>query len=1157
MRGDPLPVGRCRGYAVVGAMSTCSMEMVRLDECLPGEDEVSQPLGAEELQLYQRLAKVAPAASKMFFDAATLISTKLNIASRAHLVAHLVREVESTLTAMLDPQGGKDKSGNFDKEDAKRKRIIAALGLSDDEAWVELASTRNRDDLRPAGWAHRDGSSLDRLREADADFERFWRLHLAMFDALLDVFERRSVVIQQQISAIVRLGPTNKAAKALDARMPRDFVTMRELFTQCTAPEWLAPLRKVGLLSSPPESVVDAETGGRRYYGWPAGSYLVEMAAVPEAQEEVARILESLPPTGNIYAYQEVVMAAKQLPAALARRLVSQVLHGISLGSRVPAADGIADLVSNLASGGALDEAYSLAASLMGLEGQQGAFTRDLVSQYGDWGFGEACRGSTPSLIAADPERALSFSVELLESAIALANGKRDAEWDMSEYWRPDIRDSDDNRDSEPRNALVSFVRDAAATCVESGRMTVAACVEQLTVRDPVVFTRIAIDLLAQHPADDLDLTTDYFLAGIDDDEPRTVMEVARLQTAAYPLIPESARNQFLRIIDRGPDLEEWQARYSEWKDSAPSTEDTDDYVRGWRAKRLFPVKDSLPAERLREYEEMAERLEKAPAWDDYARFKVRSGWGDRPPVDSETLAGMSIDELTVYLRDWAPEQEDEFMGPTIRGLASQVQAIVEANPVRFAAAAPRFLDLKQDYVNAVIHGFDQALRKQMVFEWEGIIDFLSGCVLDDRYEYTGSGRTEGNETLAAATSLLTAGMQSQAAPIPEALMPAVWEVLLPAFRDPNPTEAHEAEFGGSNMDPLALSINTVRGKAAHALIAYMIECAKNDGVFDLDLDDRHGIGERVEVAEKLKELLDVVNERSLAVRAAIGAGLDRMAIVDPEWLRTNWGWIFPTDDLARRHVVFDAYLMFGTIRKPIVSLLRSEYLFRAAHFAEDSPVTWEHKEPFQALARHIIVLYLFSSIEMDDDLMELLYADSAQPFWETASVHVPRLASGRKDAKEDLEDEFLERARALWEHRIAVAETASASERSLAAHRDEIVGFGAMVDSGLFSSDWWLTQLERVLELVNWVEPDYLVLKCLAEDAETHPVRVVDAATRLLVHDSEGYLHHSSRREYLTIVEAGINACDSDAQARARELANRLVAKGMSDFRPFALPDD
>ncbi|MRR13641.1 hypothetical protein EG835_14590, partial [bacterium] len=286
------------------------------------------------------------------------------------------------------------------------------------------------------------------------------------------------------------------------------------------------------------------------------------MASVQAAQDEVAAILASLPPTENMYAYQNVVEAAKQLPTPLAARLVPQVTRGIALGSRLPFEHDVAELISNLASAEALDDAYALAMPLLRLEAREGPFTHDLVSQYGNWGFGEACDGIRGSLIDADPERALCFAADLLEAAIALANGERDTEWDMSEYWRPDIRDSDDHRDSEPRSALVSFVRDAASECVASGRMTIAECVERLADREPLVFTRVAIDLLAQHPGDDMNLTTRYFLSGISDDEERISLEVVRLQSVAFAIVPEAAREEFLRAVFEGPKLEDWRARF-------------------------------------------------------------------------------------------------------------------------------------------------------------------------------------------------------------------------------------------------------------------------------------------------------------------------------------------------------------------------------------------------------------------------------------------------------------------------------------------------------------------------------------------------------------------------------------------------------------------
>src|SRR5439155_23455264 len=40
------------------------------------------------------------------------------------------------------------------------------------------------------------------------------------------------------------------------------------------------------------------------------------------------------------------------------------------------------------------------------------------------------------------------------------------------------------------------------------------------------------------------------------------------------------------------------------------------------------------------------------------------------------------------------------------------------------------------------------------------------------------------------------------------------WSILRRVTEEPNPSPAHEARYGGSNMDPLTLSLNTNRGKA-------------------------------------------------------------------------------------------------------------------------------------------------------------------------------------------------------------------------------------------------------------------------------------------------------------------------------------------------------
>src|SRR6202034_1085191 len=44
----------------------------------------------------------------------------------------------------------------------------------------------------------------------------------------------------------------------------------------------------------------------------------------------------------------------------------------------------------------------------------------------------------------------------------------------------------------------------------------------------------------------------------------------------------------------------------------------------------------------------------------------------------------------------------------------------------------------------------------------------------------------------------------------------------------PDPTPEHEKQYGGNNMEPATLSINTVRGRAFHALFSYIFWCDRH-----------------------------------------------------------------------------------------------------------------------------------------------------------------------------------------------------------------------------------------------------------------------------------------------------------------------------------------
>src|SRR5262249_25414270 len=150
------------------------------------------------------------------------------------------------------------------------------------------------------------------------------------------------------------------------------------------------------------------------------------------------------------------------------------------------------------------------------------------------------------------------------------------------------------------------------------------------------------------------------------------------------------------------------------------------------------------------------------------------------------------------------------------------------------------FQGLDPTFVRFFFSGMETALKQHRAIVWAPMLD-LAAWVMAQPREIAGrhTDLMEADEswqwTRGAIASLLEDGLNERAAqgaqvhsPIPFAERERLWQILEPLTRDPDPTPDHEAKFGGDNMDPPTLAINSVRGKAMNAMIAYALWVRQN-----------------------------------------------------------------------------------------------------------------------------------------------------------------------------------------------------------------------------------------------------------------------------------------------------------------------------------------
>jgi len=154
----------------------------------------------------ERLGRlVSPAAQAFLVDACGLMAASNDLHTTSHLVGHLVREVESSMRAVLqtlvDPVKGTD-----DNHRQTVLLILAALEMPESDpigrAWLEKAGTKAKGG--PHKRAHRNDLVQPRpvdddFRRYDDDFRRYWEEMQRVFDAVLDRFERHWVATHKAL----------------------------------------------------------------------------------------------------------------------------------------------------------------------------------------------------------------------------------------------------------------------------------------------------------------------------------------------------------------------------------------------------------------------------------------------------------------------------------------------------------------------------------------------------------------------------------------------------------------------------------------------------------------------------------------------------------------------------------------------------------------------------------------------------------------------------------------------------------------------------------------------------------------------------------------------------------------------------------------------
>jgi len=1091
--------------------------------------------------LFEELSKlVGPGPSSYFRDACFLMENPQILLSTAHIVAHLLREIESSIRSLLAPvvDIAIEKQPGLDHT-AKIKAIIHALGFKEngpeERAWLKLSG-------RLHSVAHRRG--LEAPRPMD-DVKELWENSLYLFKVLMVALRTNS---QHWFAILDKLlekpEPTRKDLRILTQELPINTVTRGYFFNRLNHPGWLEPLWKARFFSNPPGLTIEDET--IKFPPWPEAKYLARMAK--HKPDIVAKIIGEMPDTDNVYVQIDLTEALLSMPPAYSARLVGKVEQWAKSKYIIIWPEKLGQLIVHLAKGGKVDEAMKIAGVLLDIlpdNRKQQVFGPDNRyrlpphprARFDTWHYEEILKEHYPELLSAAGLPALKLLCDLLEKAIKLSKLQDSDETteDYSSIWHPTIEGHSQDIGKAISNILVIGVRDSAELLVRSRKATVKDVVSVLEERRYKVFHRIALHILRVFSDQAMELMADR-LTNQSIFNNRTLWhEYALLMKECFGQLKPEEQTKLLRLIDTGHEVKMGRdAKYSK-----------EDYER-WQLERLaFIGFYNLPENWQKRYRVLVDRYGE-PEHQDF-RWPKEIRWvGPFSPKTSKELKAMSVEDIVNFLKTWSPHK-NSFDTPSPEGLGRVLSSVVAEAPEVFASKAELFQGLDPTYVRAFVSGLQSSLKNDKIFNWEPVLK-LCRWVLNQPREIEGrhvnlmEADPDWGWTRKAIADLLFTGFDDIQGSIPIRLREKSWDVLKPLTEDPNPTADEENQYGGTNIDLASFSINTTRGEAMHAVINYALWVRR----YIEDQEDakerlQAGFDEMPEVREVLNAHLDRTLEPSLAIRAIYGQWFPLLVLLDQTWARENASIIFPSDnrDESFFEAAWTTYIRFCVPYDNVFDILHEQYyhaIERIGYHQEDT--SWL-VEADRRLAEHLMVFYWRGKISLDEHLLKLFWGNASDELRGHALSFIGRML---EQTDEGIPKEILERLKKLWEDRFEKARNSPTN------FVNELAVFGRWFVSGKFDTAWGIKQLSKSLQLAHKVEVANIVLEHLVKTVTDYPIESVECVKMIAESDKDGWAIYLSLESVRKVLEVALQ--NPTSRKETVRIINDLLSRGFLEFR-------
>jgi hypothetical protein len=1041
------------------------------------------------------------------------------MATASHLVGHLAREIDSALRELLTAMLSVDRREYLaslreeGSRDAPRREVIAeicdSLGVpAGDEAraaWVSLVWN---------GRAHR--GPLREPRLLDDEFLRAW----SQFDyVLLEIgrrFEASFLAALPLIDVLAAVAaPTNDDLAKLKNQVPQSVVAMQRFYS-VAGPGWFPLLRKGGFFSNPPRLRPD-DDGMVTYVPWPAGPYLVRIAGESACAADVVAVFAELD-TDNPQAGESAADVALVVSPGLAARLAPKLAECLAPVAQWALPSKASQVVVRLAAEGEQEAALTIAKGLIPVPERATAGHRFIPFE--QFAPAYASLGIAIVVLLADLLRTADDDPD---NGVTLA---------YSSMWRPAI-ERDGYRDG--RDEMLSALRDAATAV--AGAVGPAAVVEVLDGFEPAVFARLSLHVLTRVPDPELvsaRLTSSDLFA-----DAEVAHEYTALLRVGYALLGPEDKATIAGFVEAGPP---WEA--------------SPDDVERWKLAQLARFGDQLPDALRPTYDVLVARY--GQPIEDNDAFEFADWPGTHSPVDAAAIAAMSDDDLLALLRTW--QEPGRWRAPTVDGLRNQLQEAVAADPVRFAALSPHFIDLAPYYGAAVLLALTGVLSAELPtpsggdaaeehdtspshpepLPWDDALDFAQAVIdrsrsADNRPAHVEVYGQTWQGCRRHVAELLTEAMRRHR--VAPSRADRILALILELAEDPEPRPGERTIL---DDDPVVEALNTVRGLAFVAAMRFLAWTSGNDATTGTPTPFL------AQITALLDAHLDPAVDDSRAVRSAYGMYFGVLATRLADWTRTHRETIFgDRGDTDLGAAAWQSFLRCNHASATTYELLSDQYRAAIRSLAEQPAKDYDNQanragtEARARLLGHVATLYGLGLIDLNSDIMIALFADNVPVEHRARMLEIcGQMLSNTAGPQHAV----IERLQALWDWRAEELNTGRPQIQELAA-------FGWWISSDHLPASWALVRLHDLLAAGGCPEPSHPAAERLANLRLDYLAETVRCIALLIDAPTDPWFVDASRNEIAAVLADGVRADDPRIRQVASEAVNRLVARGRTSF--------